>query len=285
VTLFGIDISNFQPGIDLYQVAEEGFSWVEAKVSEGDYYRDPTWAVNKTAAAAAELPILGYHYAAAACAPDSQVQTFLAHGGGGQVMIDFEDNSGTIDDLWALIEAFNAAGVHVAATYLPRWYWAQIGRPDLSQVPGLVSSNYVPGRDFAATLYDAAGGDDGPGWAAYGGGVPQIWQFSDSAQVAGIPVDVNAFQGTHSDLVALLTGQPRGALMALTDEQQNELYTKVGEIWDQLRGPGGQGWVQLGQNAEGQNLTPIDDLAAITLALAALSADVAGIKAALGGKA
>lgn len=43
------------------------------------------------------------------------------------------------------------------------------------------------------------------------------------------------------------------------------------EIWDQLRGPGGKGWPQLGQNEKGQNLTVID-------AIAALRADVDELK-------
>ncbi|CAM4359680.1 hypothetical protein MB901379_04753 [Mycobacterium basiliense] len=55
----------------------------------------------------------------------------------------------------------------------------------------------------------------------------------------------------------------RGPLMALSDEEQAELLTKVREIWDQLRGPNGAGWPQLGQNAAGQNLTPVDAIAAI----------------------
>lgn len=43
------------------------------------------------------------------------------------------------------------------------------------------------------------------------------------------------------------------------------------EIWDQLRGPGGKGWPQLGQNDKGENLTVID-------AIAALRADVDNLK-------
>jgi hypothetical protein len=54
-----------------------------------------------------------------------------------------------------------------------------------------------------------------------------------------------------------------GWLMALTDDEQAELLTKVREIWDQLRGPNGAGWPQLGQNSQGQNLTPVDAIAAI----------------------
>ncbi|EET77408.1 hypothetical protein CORTU0001_0531 [Corynebacterium tuberculostearicum SK141] len=42
----------------------------------------------------------------------------------------------------------------------------------------------------------------------------------------------------------------------------------IQEIWRQLRGPGGKGWPQLGQNDEGQNLTLVDAVAAIRQDLA-----------------
>ncbi|HWS90994.1 MAG TPA: hypothetical protein VN306_00390 [Mycobacterium sp.] len=51
--------------------------------------------------------------------------------------------------------------------------------------------------------------------------------------------------------------------MALADDEQAELLSKVRDIWGQLRGPNGAGWPQLGQNSQGQNLTPVDATAAI----------------------
>ena len=38
------------------------------------------------------------------------------------------------------------------------------------------------------------------------------------------------------------------------------------EIWEQLRGPGGKGWKVLGQDANGDNLTPVDALGALRMA-------------------
>jgi lysozyme len=212
VTLYGIDVSNNNATVDLIQVAREGFSWVEAKVSEGNYFQDATWPGYLSAAQSAGLPIIGYHYAISSCTPASQVQTFVGNSGGSAVMIDFEANSGTITDYWNLVDAFNSAGVDVACTYLPNWYWQEIGEPDLSQVCGLISSDYVDGSGYASDLY--AGADDGPGWAAYGGAAPIVWQFTDAAQVAGVSVDANAFRGTRAQLCDLLTGRTD---MQLTD--------------------------------------------------------------------
>lgn len=263
MTLFGVDISNFQRGMDIAAVAREGFSWVEAKVSEGNYYQDPAWTANRAGAAAVGMPIIGYHYANASCDPASQVQTWLGNGGPNVCMIDFEDHSGTISDYWALVNAFNAAGVTVALSYIPQWYWEQIGSPDLSGVPGLIASNYLGGTGYASDLYAAAGGDDGHGWTPYGGASPVMWQFTNRASVAGMSVDADAFKGNESDLVALLTGKPQGGLMALTDDQQNQLLAAVLDIQAQLRGPSLNGWPQLGKNAAGQDLTVVDALASI----------------------
>lgn len=54
-----------------------------------------------------------------------------------------------------------------------------------------------------------------------------------------------------------------GFLMALNDHEQRELLTKTREVWDQLRGPGGNGWPQLGQTKDGDNLTLVDAIAAV----------------------
>ena len=52
----------------------------------------------------------------------------------------------------------------------------------------------------------------------------------------------------------------------------------IQEIWRQLRGPGGKGWEQLGQNERGQNLTLVDAVAAIRHQLAQIQADVNELK-------
>ncbi|BDE11268.1 MULTISPECIES: hypothetical protein [Mycobacterium] len=77
--------------------------------------------------------------------------------------------------------------------------------------------------------------------------------------------DMNSADGLTPQQFAAACGITAngGPLMALSDEEQTELLTKVREIWDQLRGPGGAGWPQLGQNSQGQNLTPVDAIAEI----------------------
>ncbi len=99
-------------------------------------------------------------------------------------MLDFEAGSGDLDNFWAVADAITAAGAHVALSYIPHWYWQQIGSPSLTGVPGLVASDYVEGSGYASALYP---GDDSGFWTGYGGIDPVILQFTDTAQVAGQP--------------------------------------------------------------------------------------------------
>ncbi|MBF6332364.1 glycoside hydrolase family 25 protein [Nocardia transvalensis] len=255
MTIFGVDISNHQAGLDLATVFAEGFEFAFAKVSEGDYFRDHTWPQFRDATLAAGKVLAGYHYVRADCDPDAQANLFVDHLGDSNIpaMLDHEVNSGGVDVLRAVRDAIEARGVRVGLIYLPRWYWQQIGEPDLTGLPPLMSSNYGPNRaGYASVIYP---GPDDIGWQPYGGLDVTVFQFSDRGQVAGQSIDVDAFEGTPDELRNLLMGDD----MAFTDDDRHMLR----EVWEQLRGPGGAGWAQLGRNDKGENLTPVDKLTEI----------------------
>lgn len=264
MTLYGPDTSNNNFGsiaaaLDFVsRLPGEGFSFIEQKVSEGSGYRDPFWGPIRDWCASNHFPCIGYHYVRTGD-PDAQAANWVANGGGPFAMLDFEDGSGDIANFWAVINAFNRAGVEVALSYIPHWYWERIGSPDLSGVPGLVSSSYFGSGNYASALYPGAGG---AGWQPYGGATPALWQFTDGALVAGLSVDCNAFEGTLDQLIALLKGttvtQPDPALAAI-----NQVLAIAQDIQTQLRGPAEKGWPQLGQNANGEDLTLVDAVAAI----------------------
>lgn len=216
-TLFYPDVSNnnwssvSQLTGFLSQLHAQGFAGVCHKVSEGAGFQDVYWKPCRAWCEANDLSWLGYHF----CTTDDpagQANNFNTNNGGGNVMLDFEQGSGDINNFWAIVQAFNNANVNVSLAYIPRWYWEDIGSPDLSPLPAngiqLVSSDYEqdpPG--FASDIYHWQGGDDGPGWAAYGGRSPAAWQFTDKASIAGIPVDCNVHHTPETDLDGFFTGQ------------------------------------------------------------------------------
>ncbi|MDH6243841.1 hypothetical protein [Mycobacterium sp. OTB74] len=214
MTLYGPDTSNNNfnsvgaATAFVSQLPGQGFSWITQKVSEGDYYVDPYWPVISQWCVQNKFPCIGYHYVTTND-PASQARTWLHNNGGRYAMLDFEANSGDITNFWAVVDAFNNAGVFISLSYIPHWYWQQIGSPDLSKVPGLVASNYVGGSGFASTLYP---GDASRYWAPYGGATPQILQFTSSALVGNLLVDCNAFRGNVDQLIALFQGRTANAV-------------------------------------------------------------------------
>ena len=133
-------------------------------------------------------------------------------------------------DVLRFQDAWYAVEQRVMAWYLPQWVWSRsdMGHPDLSRLRGpLVASRYPTTVDGGpATVYRAAGGDSGPGWAAYGGKQPAIWQFSSTVNVAGASgnTDVNAYRGTAGQLAALLTG---GDMATLDAEDLSNIVARI----------------------------------------------------------
>ena len=117
------------------------------------------------------------------------------------ICLDIESGSGTDPDHWrAIHDEFTSRGYQVILTYLPRWYWQQVGSPDLADtgLPPLWSSHYVePQQGYASVIYQRAGTG---GWRSYGGLLVDLWQFSSEATVAGHAIDVNAYLGDPRDL-------------------------------------------------------------------------------------
>jgi lysozyme len=261
MTLFGCDTSNndftdpSQVAPLVNTMATTGFSWLEAKVSQGSDFRDSFWPATLAACRAINFPVIGYHYLDTSD-PASQAQNFLANNGGNVVMFDFEDDGGDFDNFTAVANAFNAAGVQVVLSYIPDWYWGDIGSPDISTVSGLISSAYPTTESgFASDLYASGGGNTGEGWNAYGGVTPVIWQFTDAAQVGGFTLDCNAFEGTIDQLTTLLTGAPPVNQPAIPEPSDEA--TQASDIWAQLL----TRWDFLGGN------TPVEALGAIGAAL------------------
>jgi hypothetical protein len=133
-------------------------------------------------------------------------------------------NTGDFNSMWRV----RPDGLRVIA--------AGYGR--VPNLPGQIAHQYTDGQGF-------------------GGGLPE-----------GCPpfgnCDMNAANGmSPNDFAAACGINTGGWLMALTDDEQQELLAKTREIWDQLRGPNGEGWPQLGVDAEGRNLTVVDKIATL----------------------
>lgn len=203
---YGVDLSNHQPDINLKTIAEEGFEFAILKATEGTWL-DPCFQQHYSAAREAGLHTAAYAYVRSETSPQEHADALddvvraAAGDMGVPICLDIESGSGTDPNHWrAIHDEFTSRGYLVILTYLPRWYWQQVGSPDLADtgLPPLWSSHYVePQRGYASAIYQRAGTG---GWCSYGGLLVDLWQFSSEATVAGHAIDVNAYLGDPRDL-------------------------------------------------------------------------------------
>ena len=196
MTVFYPDISSYEEGLRI----QPGTVAVVAKATEGTYYVDKFYDDFKAQAANAGAIFSGYHFLVTGSSAADQAQAYFNKAGSTPCMLDVE-TTGTskpsVDLVVAFIEALKGLGGRVWGVYFPQWYWGQVGG-DLGRVTAagavLVSSNY--------TAYS----DSGPGWNAYGGATPAVWQYTNAQSYGGQSVDFNAFKGTAAELAALING-------------------------------------------------------------------------------
>lgn len=169
-----------------------------AKATEGTSYIDPEFSGIRARAKAAGFPFLPYHFLAHGSIPLQVAHVISVVGDKSNLMLDVEAEAGKADPTLADVLAFTDAYAkkssgRVVLAYIPKWFWSGHWKsPSLAGLParrvGLVSSEY--------TRYS----DSGPGWDAYGGVHPIVWQFTST------PIDTNAFKGSAAQLVALFSG-------------------------------------------------------------------------------
>jgi GH25 family lysozyme M1 (1,4-beta-N-acetylmuramidase) len=225
--IYGVDISDFQRGIDLARVAREGYEFCVVKASEGPYgdgtsYVNPSYGPQVDASQGAGLLTGAYHFLVESPAK-AQVDLFLDTVGdvsGKLVMVDYEayPNFPELDPTMATLTAFVAElreriGDHPILVYAGQGYW------DSPPPNGPIRDLGVTTWDAFYPLHPQAGlGSEmyeqvkGLGWGErWGGQEPKFWQFSANGRVAGLEIDVNAFSGTRAELYALADAEPPDA--------------------------------------------------------------------------
>lgn len=298
-TLVGVDVSEHQDGMSLKRAKQEGMEFAIIRTTDGTH-RDRCYRSHLDDAESAGLVTAAYHYLrnpSEGTTVAQQVQASIEVMGDKKrpVWIDVETPAGLhVDHIRQCKREFERHGVRVIGAYSYVPYWE--GRisphePDSHEFGAFWVAAYGQNRSGAPrAIYP---GDRHQQWDyPLGNQKPAMWQYGSNAQVAGYTVDINAFRGSKAQLKALFTGKPTPEEEP-SEEEMNKLYKQLTafisgyfgpqfdalqDVWTQLRGPGGKGWQQLGVNDKGQNLTPVDALAAIRHQLAQIQADVDELK-------
>jgi len=176
-----------------------------AKATEGSNFTDSAYASNKKRTLAAGHPFAAYHFPLRAATASMEAQAAHAKaviGTDTPTMMDIEkDINGhwiTRDDCLRQIDIMQASGMRVTMAYIPKWFWE--GEWDGASLTPFADRGLV----LVSSQYVHTYSDSGPGWDAYGGVKPGIWQYTDGKEeYAGGGLhnaDTNAFKGTEAEL-------------------------------------------------------------------------------------
>jgi lysozyme len=210
--LMGCDLSvEYQPTLDMDAAVAAGVRFVAVKVSDGTKGYDRYEAALDIVSDARKrrLVALGYHYVRPGIDAHTQADMFARQirRAGVAGVLDVEEGDASMVDLareivWQTVSTY---GQRVALTYLPRWWWQQVGSPSLAGLPLLWASHYVSsgGTETTGSPASIAAGVDPTWWDSYGGKSVRMLQFTSKATIDGKLMDADLFSGTRAELESL----------------------------------------------------------------------------------
>jgi GH25 family lysozyme M1 (1,4-beta-N-acetylmuramidase) len=236
-TLYGIDVSEWQDGLNL---AGTGVDFCIIRLAYGDYHPDDCAVSHTEDWETTGKPVSFYHYltpwddiGAQADLVKSQWDACGRHGG---VWIDVEEPGITRAQVVAFRDALRARGVLVIGSYSRANFWENLpgGEPAAEEGGGAIWVSHY-GDQPTGPIQQAYPGDSGAPWSyPLGDRRPDLWQFTDRVTVPGWDkgVDGNAYKGSVESLRALFTD---GTAAPPPSEEDDMTDTRL--ILDQMVGP------------------------------------------------
>lgn len=304
-TLIGIDVSEWQDGLDL---TATGADFCIIRTNYGSAHLDWVAVSHITDWRRTGKPYAYYSWLRPNQPIEAQADAaktiWDACGGGAGVWIDVEEEGITRTQVVAFRDALRRRGMYVIGAYSRANFWESLpgGEPSAEEGGGKIWVSHYGSRPDGP-YRDIYPGDSSSIWLyPLGDRRPDLWQFTDLGRVPGWVkgVDVNAYKGTEAELRALFTGTTRKKedSMSAQDVQNLKDYidvritgpigSDVKDIRQQITGGRDagdyRGWPQLGQDGQGRDLTVVDALAAARQDIATLTQTVNTLTTALLGK-
>jgi GH25 family lysozyme M1 (1,4-beta-N-acetylmuramidase) len=241
-TLYGIDVSEFQDGLNL---SGTGMDFVIIRLAYGASRPDDCAVSHTEDWATTGKPMSFYHYLTPwddlGAQADLVRSQWDACGRRGGVWIDVEEPGITRAQVMGFRDALRSRGVLVIGSYSRANFWENLpgGEPSSEEGGGAIWVSHY-GDQPTGPIRQAYPGDGGAPWSyPLGDRKPDLWQFTDRVTVPGwsAGVDGNAFRGTQDDLRALFTGGTAAPTPSEEDDMSASAEKKIDLILDQLAGP------------------------------------------------
>ncbi|MES3669884.1 GH25 family lysozyme [Corynebacterium diphtheriae] len=215
MTLFGIDVSEHQNGMNLKNaINEHSLDFAIIRTNYGTHkdfvYRSHVDDAKQTNAILAAYTYLRNPQENVPI--PQQVQTSLDVMGPNHrlpIWLDCEAKEGlTQDHINQAKTCYEQAGIRVIGIYS---YWPWWTERNLDATPYTHVWGAAYPRRNNGTPRELYPGDTNPQWNKPMGGIkPHLWQYSSTGRFTGFPrdVDLNAFRGTRTELNAIINGTP-----------------------------------------------------------------------------
>lgn len=228
--IFGIDISNWQEGVNYNLLKQNGIDFAIIKSTEGETFRDKMFNAHLNGCKNAGMVVAAYHYVRGgnAEAQLSNIKSVVPKNI--PIILDIEDGAGDMNSIRRLLALLQNDGYKTPLIYIPEWYWNKIGKPSLSGLPANWWSWYPDNSGHTRTFYEGISMVPPRIWNGFGGLPVQIVQFTSTGRVlnsARQPVgynanlDLNAYKGSIEDLYNLFSQKSQsgggGDEMSATD--------------------------------------------------------------------
>ena len=224
-TLYGIDVSEFQDGLNL---AGTDMDFVIIRLAYGASRPDDCAVSHTEDWSTTGKPVSFYHYLTPwddlGAQADLVRSQWDACGRRGGVWIDVEEPGITRAHVVAFRDALRARGVLVIGAYSRANFWEALpgGEPTAAEGGGAIWVSHY-GQQPAGPIRSIYPGDSSSQWSyPLGNRKPDLWQWTDRATVPGWTsgVDANAYRGSVDQLRALFTGGS-----AATASEEDDMFT------------------------------------------------------------
>lgn len=212
MTLFGLDLSNWQKTLDLSKAKAQGYSFFIVKSSEGAGFTDPSYEHFRAAAKALKVRFAAYHFVRAEYSAKAQAARIATATQGDHtvpVALDCERHSTSRPTLTLcsnIADELAKLGIASKLLYFPQFWWIELNRPAIPSRWVLWQALYGSNSyGYGSATYP---GDGSSHWNSQGGATPAILQFGSSCKLDGFTtganqLDVDAFRGSLAQLDAL----------------------------------------------------------------------------------
>src|SRR4051812_47000509 len=212
MTVFGNDLSTYQPNIPMARLMDEGSQYFFGRCSRGAGYVDPSYKVNLAQAEVNRSLFAAYHFTfqgikASYSNQADTIEEALAEDKSIPLWFDVEESTSggkpSNNDALEVARLMIDRKYDVQGAYFPMWYWDKTGRPSLLEWKHLMASRYVKGYTKGSLQKLYPGDAYASLWQGYGGLDPVIAQYTSSMVLPGYTantVDADAYRGTFQQL-------------------------------------------------------------------------------------